>query len=137
MKRTLSLIALLALSACGRAPTIDHGPFQSYIDAYENEANERGKSYNYDNLTIQYGPLDSNRLGLCMKRGNEGTITVKYDFDQYNEYTKEVIIYHELGHCISDLVHYSKVPAIMNGAVLDGYYFNEHRKELFDLHFGN
>ena len=75
--------------------------FQPYVDAFIEYSTDRDQ-VTVDHLTIEFGLLDSNILGKCnvySYRSPKITINA-ITWDYLDETDREVLLFHELGHCI-------------------------------------
>lgn len=83
-----------------------------YVQSFEEEAARRGIALSIDELIVEYGTdLESSSggeaIGQCYVPNNRNPIprivldTASYSWKQ-NEYSRELVIFHELGHCILD-----------------------------------
>ncbi|MDW3650837.1 MAG: hypothetical protein R8P61_27420 [Bacteroidia bacterium] len=115
---SLVLSSLLFLMACESDPGPAPGPvyevpelIQPYIDAFEFEASKRGLDINIENLRVDFGENLNNgqAAGLCTSPVNNANVFVPHiELDttsanwQNNVYHREILVFHELGHCILD-----------------------------------
>ncbi|TAE60242.1 MAG: hypothetical protein EAZ89_01710, partial [Bacteroidetes bacterium] len=113
---TLLLASLFLLQACKDdepvkvydVPSI----IQPYIDLFEQEAAARGQTLNIDNLKVEFETdlQGGDAAGLCtFASPNTPTPHIRLDTTSYNwqnnEYHREILIFHELGHCILNRLH--------------------------------
>lgn len=100
------LLFMSLLSACGEAPHIEPEA-QPYIDRFVTEAKIRNVVVNIQFLTIIFTDEvkmtpQGYQFGYC----EEGVITlVKSYFLAQTDVNKEVVLFHELGHCILKREH--------------------------------
>ncbi|MEO0468092.1 MAG: hypothetical protein AAF206_00620 [Bacteroidota bacterium] len=79
---------------------------QPYIDDFEREAMSRGIDIDIDNLIVEFeGNLNNgSAAGLCTYAGENVTPVIHLDTTstnwQNNEFSREILVFHELGHCI-------------------------------------
>ncbi|RMG64730.1 MAG: hypothetical protein D6722_16640, partial [Bacteroidetes bacterium] len=158
--RNLSLLFLgpfLLLSACKREdipPKAYEVPaiIQPYVDAFEQEAAARGLDLNIDNLTVEFGTdlQGGDAAGLCtFASQNNPTPRIQLDTTSFNwrnnEYHREILVFHELGHCIlnrlhrDDLLPNGNIASMMRstgeqiyGGSLNGFKRDYYLDELFD-----
>ena len=126
MSKLLTIIAL-AVSLCGCSTTksvkvVDHSlietvqkrndkAFDPYIALFKLEAEKRGvqipylprkfKTYFVKNLQKKYGAI-----GIC--HFEDGYIKVLIDWQHWRKasyYERELLMFHELGHCVFDFEH--------------------------------
>lgn len=111
----LSTLILLWLASCN-PENVD--PFSipdevlPFVEAFEEEAAKRGYTLAIDELIVEYGTdLESSSggeaIGQCFVPNTRNPIprivldTASFAWKS-NEYTRELVIFHELGHCILD-----------------------------------
>ncbi len=112
------LLALpLVLMACRPdpvAPEVYEVPsrIQPYVDAFEMEASKRGVDIDITNLRVEFeGDLnDGTAAGLCtFASASNPTPYIRLDTTSFNwqnnEYHREILVFHELGHCILNRLH--------------------------------
>jgi hypothetical protein len=59
-----------------------------------------------EDLIVKFGPLDSSKLGLCTRGRGTPTITInEASWKALDEEEKEILLFHEMGHCILELTH--------------------------------
>ncbi|MDA7502266.1 hypothetical protein N8482_03230, partial [Chitinophagales bacterium] len=109
---TIFLLTLLFLaSSCGkeRAPVYEvPSKVQPFVDNFESEAAERNEELDIDDLVVEYMtnlmPDEVEAAGVCFfETENTGPI-IHLDTTSQNwqgsDFTKEELVFHELGHCI-------------------------------------
>lgn len=124
-KGLLCLLPLLILSySCGKEEASQgvNAELSSYIKEFENEAKKRGADIDLENLealivdTIEFSrPVCG--LGATfefMDRGFPQILIDRNCWDSYNSSTKEILVFHELGHAILGRNH-------INSYLPDGY----------------
>jgi len=115
---SLVLSSLLLFNACRSDPAPAPGPvyevpelIQPYIDAFELEASKRGIDLNIDELRVEYGENLNNgqAAGQCTSPLINTSVFVPHiELDTTsanwtnNIYHREILVFHELGHCILD-----------------------------------
>jgi len=110
MKDLFSIsVFLFLVCACQRESikTIDVDPeFEPYVNSFVEEATKRGVDVNFEEsgLSIQFGEAGKNVNGIC--RGFRANMSSAHEiiidrnrWRDDNEFEKERLIYHELGHC--------------------------------------
>lgn len=117
MPRNARLIPFLLLSITLVACTEDPIPpkvyevpmeIQGYIDLFEQEAANRGFNINIDNLRVEFEENlnDGTAAGLCNFPINGEPPYIRLDTTssnwQNNPWSREILVFHELGHCILD-----------------------------------
>lgn len=155
--KVLPILAFLSLQACQKEenvvtksfPNIDK-EFWAYFEKFEQEAANHGYEYDLINLgiTAEIGETASSQwVGQCNHNTNQPNHIVinKMFWNAADNWRKEKIIFHELGHCVlgrghdEDVLNNGYCKSIMRsglGACLDNYtndtdeyYINE----LFDF----
>ncbi|MEL7338842.1 MAG: hypothetical protein AAGM67_00040 [Bacteroidota bacterium] len=156
------LLLAIAFAACGEPPIppkVYEVPddLQVYIDLFEQEAARRGVDINIDNLRVEYQSNLNNgtAAGLCNFAINGEAPYIRIDTNsnnwQNNEWSREILMFHELGHCIlerrehrDDLLPNGNLASLMrsNGEQVYGgrltafkreYYLDELFNELADI----
>jgi hypothetical protein len=162
--RPLLLIAILLMtSSCGLILDGDVKEGQTrqfsetdktllpYVVAFEEQAKVQldDENFKVGDVPINFGDTTDTRYdGVCVKYpdGTREILLKKKWFDRASEVQKEILIYHELGHCRLNRKHNSSSAmaydnhlsikvSIMNPVVPSAYYYSEYRdaylKELF------
>lgn len=73
--------------------------FTTYVNRFISEANQRGRTIDAGNLDVQFGPVEKNYCG----QGWVDPPRVHFDktcWDNEPEVSKEILMFHELGHAI-------------------------------------
>lgn len=127
--RAVWLLVLLAIMGCGKRDT---GPFEPYVAAFEAEAARFGKPVTVGAIKIEFSE-EVDEHGYCEIHLLHTRITVKGSWwERANEDQRELLMFHELGHCVLLKTH-TREPGIMNpyqtgyGHSREGYL-----QELFD-----
>lgn len=119
---------LLTVSACGKPPVKDIDP--TVVTLYNNfvaEANTQGIDVSNDDISIHFvDTLQGNMIGLCHD-GYEVSLS-RLAWSSLTEHEKEMLVYHELGHCLLNLGH-APSPAIMEPVMISQSWYKEHRDE--------
>ncbi|MEM6345602.1 MAG: hypothetical protein AAF927_17045 [Bacteroidota bacterium] len=117
MPRNARLIPILFVSvmlvACAEEPIPPKvyevpAEIQGYIDLFEQEAADRGINLNIDNLRVEFQENLNNgtAAGLCNFAINGEAPYIRLDTTssnwQNNPWSREILVFHELGHCILD-----------------------------------
>lgn len=103
------LVAVLCLVGCGREAHFQG--FEEYVTAFEVAAGQRDISISHGSLIIEYGDVGSMARARCDHGFLQSpTILVnKGNWDTQNETTREMIIFHELGHCLLGRGHVTDI----------------------------
>ena len=108
------LLAATFLYSCADDPVVPNvyevpDLIQPYVDQFIEEAAKRGQTINITNLRVEFGTgLESQSgvpaAGLCTYRHSNNPNLIQLDTTSsnwtFNEYTREVLVFHELGHCV-------------------------------------
>lgn len=110
------------LQACEK--TIQHNEeFSPYIQKFLTAANTRNHNINLEkiDLRINFGKIDTHYEGKC-KPGNVKQITInKILWNKLDTLQKELLIFHELGHCILGRTHKNEIfPTGECKSIMDG-----------------
>ena len=85
-----------------------HEEFDKYLKLFENDMGSRVTPANMKKTSIRFGSLDGSAVGLCVYIPVWGHSMITVDksvWENYGEFQKKNLIYHELGHCICGLGH--------------------------------
>ncbi|RMG20066.1 MAG: hypothetical protein D6730_20520 [Bacteroidetes bacterium] len=95
------LLYLLGLAGCDRPQPFDvHPDFQPYVDRFIAEGAKRGHDIDFSDtgLSIIFREaVDTETGGVC--RGKHRIEIEKFFWDDLNDFQREGLIFHELGHC--------------------------------------
>ena len=103
------LISALALSGC--ASRIELGEFEPYYRAFQHEAKVRGRQTDPRRLVIRFGrTTPAHATSTCYLRPDLGRYVAvnqaQWEREQ-DELFRELLIFHELGHCLLGREHSS------------------------------
>jgi len=100
-------VFFLLLAACGRAPTPEEKiEFEPYLRRFNAFSRQQGRSV-FADISITYGNLKGRHLGMC----DEGWLRAsrveinRGAWKTSDDATREVMIFHELGHCVLGRPH--------------------------------
>ncbi len=140
MKYALILAAIMT-SACAKSSEFYIDPaFQPQWEAFKLAARGMGRDANQvDNLKIEFGDTEAicgpEAVGCCRKGDYTPTILIHQKaWEELNASNKEILIFHELGHCLLGRTHNDKkqrhIPvSIMNststGTYMTSFYEDE------------
>jgi hypothetical protein len=157
MVKRLSL--LLLLSGCSVAPiqtAVIPTEFCSYIEEFQHQANKHNrqlKQNRLDNLQIFYKETKPQAngdqvVGVCYTSYDPSISVVVFRIEidptywneESNNWDKELLIAHELGHCLLDKKHNddmigSRPASIMNTYLMDGDVFYKYRDYYYEEMF--
>lgn len=99
--KKFSLLFFIILSSCGRTPYIEPELIK-YLNRFEKEIN-----YSTENIAVVFTNLDAPTIGVCtLNDFSFNFIQLDRRFwESSDEYEREQLIYHELGHCAMFLEH--------------------------------
>ncbi len=111
MKYLIPIFAILITISCSKEYGYDVDPeVQPFFDLYEKEAEARGITVDLEAEGI--GAIvdfirDNTTVGQCQNsdEGNRRILIDKAFWYDYDNYGKEFIVFHELGHCHLDRAH--------------------------------
>lgn len=107
----ISVLSIITVLSCGEEDTIEtDAELQPYFDIFTKEASARGYTVDYEAARIE-GLLqdipNANIQGQCFRNESKPRkviIDVNY-WNNADEFEKQFIIFHELGHCFLDRDH--------------------------------
>ena len=137
MRTLFYLFCVLLILNCAKETTtkIEVDPeFQPFVDSFVAEAAKRGIDIDFEKtgLSLTFGEVPANANGVCtgLREGISSTHEIIIDRNRWkgdNEFEKERLIYHELGHChllrghISDTLPSGEFASIMRGVPPNGF----------------
>lgn len=146
----LRLLLPITLLACAppHYTKMDYVNFENIVDQFQIEAISRGKFINL-NIKIIYVTSfsDPRVLGTCNHQNQ--LISIKQTFfENADSYMKELLLFHELGHCVLNLRHLEGYGIMSQGMGYGASYTDSdgdeyvgvqdyiiHRKEYLDVLF--
>jgi hypothetical protein len=131
MKHLITLVAAFILQACG--PSLHLGDFAQYAYDFRSEAAKRGVEVILADVYIEYHVLDAKTLADC-RGGSDKIIRVDpVKWETLTEAQREVLMYHEFGHCLLDKDHTPYT--IMQSTLLNADYYVGNKESLLDQLF--
>lgn len=103
--KVLGLVAIVVLAGCQTNIPDD---VDGYVDSFIHEAELRGHDMSAvrRGLTIEFGELPDNKAGSSKKSFFSRTITLaSLIWKQMNDRQREMLVFHELGHCVLERDH--------------------------------
>jgi hypothetical protein len=97
MKKTL-IAFFIGLTSCGK-PAFHDQAFSIYLSNFSSYYN-----VSVAGTTVEFETLEDDAVGVCDMSDNEIKIDPEYWYNA-DDYEKEELIYHELGHCVFNLEH--------------------------------
>jgi len=113
-----------------------------YVDLFIEESLKRGILVDRNDINIGMGENDEfayevrdntmiSVLGYC--RPDRKTIRIKEShWTMISDVEREIIIFHELGHCVLFLDHFDDAIDIMNSRRMEPILYFQHRQDLLD-----
>lgn len=123
---TLAFYALMGLILPGCGRYIDP-KLQPYVDRFQQVARSQGKIVSTLNVEVRFGTTTASEQGECrivLFQTPTVIISDLIPWDDFDDLAKELLMYHELGHCILFRQHTHEFrsdgtqDSIMNGVVL-------------------
>lgn len=108
MKKIIFLILVGIFLSCSQDDyensELNSSEFEPYLNSFMEEANIRGYDYTNNNVSFYFADIIiPNRAGICY---DNDRIVIDREYWYYaNNKKKELLIYHELGHCILNRDH--------------------------------
>ena len=105
-----TIVVLTFFPSCSEEASVDVDPeFLPYINLFEEEAQSRSVdiSSRLENTSITFNDLGSDSAGQCLtySDGRKEVQINQLKWPTYSEQEKEILIFHELGHCVLDREH--------------------------------
>lgn len=149
-KILLGLSATCVFSSC--AP-INHNyalnvpkSIMPYVLQFELQAVLHGRNLRITDLTIQLeNEMPGDAIGLCYSGTNAASpkiVLAKWYWNMASKMEKEVLLFHELGHCVLHLEHNNETniegmpESIMHYSVFDASYYEANRESYLKQLFG-
>lgn len=139
MNKYITLILLIvSCISCGMYKADD--ATVEYIHRFEQEAKTRGRNIKVNNIVVEIQDelnyfKGGVAVGECASGGVTPKVTILRSFwNRSGDSHKELVIFHELGHCVLNKGH-TKEPGIMAGAIVEDFIYNAKRTEYLDAFF--
>lgn len=112
----LFLGVVLLLAGCGRAASPEErAEFAPYLQRFSEYSKQFGRSIRAESeVTVIFAPLPSRHLGVCQE-GFWQTPRVEINrttWELANESSREILVFHELGHCLLGRGHLDNQVAV-------------------------
>lgn len=139
------LVLFLALISCGtlKPDSWIHPDLAEYYSRFLDEANKRGVRVYSGPIIIKFvGELEGTVIGRCDSYLHKREVLIESSFwNTSNEYDREILVFHELGHCLLDQDHRdhrigTRHASIMNPTQIWWIFYKEYREEYLDELFG-
>ncbi len=134
-----SLILVLLLSACGHRKVVDiPAEFQSAYKGFERVAAEHGVEVSITDLKIEFvDALPDSKIGRCETNPWQ-TPTIKILLNYWltaDATRKELLLFHEIGHCIFNYEHTENEHSIMSVRTMSLSEYDANRDAILDSFF--
>lgn len=119
-------ICIFILLGCGHSPVKQLGIFGSYVEQFEKESIIYNNPQTVIDIIMEFdSSLPEGVAGRCSMSFSSPKITVNVvTWGLISEERKEMLIFHELGHCILGLDHEDDYLAVMNTNLPTSYFNN-------------
>lgn len=115
------------------------------VQIWTYEAAAHGRNFHIDDLVLEFGRTSPDAIGQCFRQaGATSVVLISADYWKYaSGPEKEIVVFHELGHCLLNYDHMNAVdsngmPAsIMNWQMFSGAYYNSNREQYLTQYFGH
>lgn len=141
MIKRLFFSLLIFLSGCsGRHfDTFIDSEFIPYIDMYRADKLHYNNISTIKHITMQFKSA-SNSIGVCIKQKIGFNMTYSIEIDPKNWFNstadeRQLLVYHELGHCDLNLPHSNTPISIMNEVLMDEYTFSSTKNYYINMLF--
>jgi hypothetical protein len=135
----------MVLAGCGLPPIDEEPPgnvpgiFKAYVAIFVQEAATRGQPVDPTYLTVEFATLTNRTVGICHSRPSAKTTLIRIDlkaWSEFNDAARELLMFHELGHCLLDLDHTTGRPqSVMAPTLMDPAIYWSNRTHLIDEMF--
>lgn len=107
------LLLLIVLAGCGKTDSQIQNlqgaqGLQSYVEKFSQDAARFGRQTNTSHVVVQFGTVEkSGAAGECKvdEAGNRTIVINEEAWSGYGKQYREMLIYHELGHCVLNRTH--------------------------------
>lgn len=149
MKYLAILMLLGAIGCAGQNHnnTVDvPAEFQVFVQNWQYEATKHAHSGQIWDLIVQFGPMEDPDEAAYCQLGQESTPTIVIDevyWHSIDYYAKELLMFHELGHCLLEYNHINTLDAngmpnsIMNWQLFSSSYYETYRELYLQNYFGH
>lgn len=141
------LLPILVILGCGTAPITPNHRVQmvafSYYDLFDKEhyarhADNHSSAYNIaidfvDEFTAP--DVKERVVALCYHQDNHIEVRTRH-WDTLSDTQKEIVVFHELGHCLLGRVHNESKQSIMYPSILPAKLYLSDREGYLDRLFG-
>jgi hypothetical protein len=119
MARSLLMLCLFVLAACGRDPTLEErSEFEPYLERFQAYSAQYGRDASNDGrVRILFGILKANEIGVCEQSPFQPprVLVSRSAWAIRSDVGREALIFHELGHCLLDRDHRDDVVRLTGG----------------------
>lgn len=138
MTLLLALVTSITVSACGKIGVKDP-QFLQYVERFETEAKARGVAVDTTWLDMTFvddlkgNNFTPNTVGACYF-GSEVKVK-KTAWKKFSDTERELLVFHELGHCVLNHAEHSSCPNIMCATMVNQYEYTFSRQAWLDVLF--
>ena len=123
LKILLASLIICVLTSCGGDKTIIDPEFKVFVSDFEQKIGVK-----VQNIIIKFSPTKYPIIGMCITGGETNEIHIDpQNWMGINKDGQELILYHELGHCILGLPHDDRRSTLDNvsveGSIMNTYFF--------------
>lgn len=136
--------SIFLLVGCGtgvRGGKAEQGEFKAYVESFETVALEKGRDLRGISYTvaIHFGETKENEFAVChiSEMGEKEIVVNEEKWGIIEETKKEMVVYHELGHCILKRAHREDVKSLMNPYLVGQKDFEKNQDEYLTELFSN
>lgn len=137
-KSLLFILALTLLSACGQKDDVLRlGQFKAIVKQFEYEGKLRHRNVAVTDLIVEFDSIEGSVIGRCyLTVGMTPKIVIDREYwDRETETLRELLMFHELGHCVLLKDHVSTNYEVMSPYILSEDYYVDNRDSLLDTLF--
>lgn len=122
LKILLASLIICVLTSCGGDKTIIDPEFKVFVSDFEQKIGVK-----VQNIIIKFSPTKYPIIGMCITGGETNEIHIDpQNWMGINKDGQELILYHELGHCILGLPHDDRRSTLDNvsveGSIMNTYF---------------
>lgn len=102
------LLSLVLLVACGKEHRVTG--FETYVSAFESASQEIGSRKTVGGLIIDWDETGAVQVAQCETGTAFATPHIRVNqnyWNRSNETTRQIMLFHEMGHCVLDRLHRS------------------------------
>lgn len=107
MKYAIGIAILTGIVLSTMLASTPRSEFAPYVELFQKELDARGFSMvRASRMPIVFGPTEGNAIGYCIISGSSRIVIINRGYwNVASEIERELLIFHELGHCILNMEH--------------------------------